>query len=392
MRQSRTLSVAPMMDVTDVCWRALARCMSRHTSVFSEMVVSNAVVEHNCQSLPVKGYEHPVAIQLGGSDPTSLAKAAAECDDGGVDEVNLNCGCPSPRVSQANDQASTSARDRCCFGASLIKEPELVGEILRKMNEATDCEVTCKTRIGASDACCTHYDYNELLDFVSTVSSESDVSVFDLHARIAVLNGLSPARNRNASQVPLRHQEVHRLKKDFPSLFITINGGIDSYEGVKYHLQHVDGVMVGRWPMNNPYCLAYADAEVFGDNYSTIPSREEVLSKYASFADSYLADAIARGDRRPSGAVSALARAVHNLYAGVPGKSKVFRQVLETACQRVRKLQSAEQFPPFLELLHNAQAQIDSRVANVHDAHCSQEHNAMQHPIEASSPVHHSNS
>lgn len=358
--ESRRFCVAPLMDVTTLPWRALARCMSAKAQVFSEMAVDSVIFERKSPSLPVDPLHQPTALQLGGSDPTRLARAASLCDSLNAHEVNLNVGCPSPRV------ASSSGG---CFGAALMREPELVGEILRRMNESTDCDVSIKTRIGVSGSDCSHFDYNEMANFVSTVSDASGVRIFDMHARIAVLNGLSPSSNRNASRVPLRHAEVHRLKRDFPSLFVSINGGIESYESARDHLQHdVDGVMVGRWPMNNPYCLARADTEMFHAD-GAIPSREDVLERFAPFADGYLADSIARGGSKPSSAFSALAKALHNLYAGVPGKSKRFRNALESRCQRVRNVRHDSEVPPFSQLLHEAQEQCDARVKHQSAVH-----------------------
>lgn len=292
--QTRPLSLAPMMDRTDRHFRVLCRLISRHTLLYTEMVVADAAL-HGVRER-VLGYtpiEHPVALQLGGDDPLKLALAARIAEDLGYDEVNLNVGCPSERVQQGN------------FGACLMLEPATVAAAVSAMRTACGLPITVKHRIGVDD----HDDYPHMLRFVDVVA-EAGCDRFSVHARKAWLSGLSPRENRTIP--PLRYDEVYRLKVERPHLIIEVNGGIDDLDAAEPHLQHVDAVMIGRGLWDRPMRLAQADQRLFGDAH---PARTtpEVVTAYADYVD----DRLRLGDR-----FSWLARPVLNLFAGQPGTKR----------------------------------------------------------------------
>jgi len=242
----RRLSVAPMMGCTDRHDRYFLRLITRRTLLYSEMLTTGAVLHGDrAKLLGFDARERPVALQLGGADPAALADCAAIAEEFSYDEVNLNIGCPSDRVQSGR------------FGACLMAEPELVARCVAAMGRATRLPVTVKTRIGIDD----RDSYDDLRRFVATVA-ESGCEVFIIHARKAWLRGLSPRENRELP--PLRHEVVHRLKADFPALAIIINGGIRSLDEADRHLEHVDGVMIGREAYQNPYMLAEADRRIYG--------------------------------------------------------------------------------------------------------------------------------
>jgi len=242
----RRLSVAPMMGCTDRHDRYFLRLITRRTLLYSEMLTTGAVLHGDrARLLGFDARERPVALQLGGADPAALADCAAIAEEFSYDEVNLNIGCPSDRVQSGR------------FGACLMAEPELVARCVAAMGRATRLPVTVKTRIGIDD----RDSYDDLRRFVATVA-ESGCEVFIIHARKAWLRGLSPRENRELP--PLRHEVVHRLKADFPALAIIINGGIRSLDEAERHLEHVDGVMIGREAYQNPYMLAEADRRIYG--------------------------------------------------------------------------------------------------------------------------------
>src|SRR3954467_3756977 len=236
--KSRRLSVAPMMDWTDRHCRVFHRQITRHTWLYTEMVTTGALVYGDVERhLRFSDEEHPVALQLGGSDPADLAKSAKLGQEWGYDEINLNCGCPSERVQKG------------AFGACLMQEPQLVADCVKAMRDAVSIDVTVKHRIGL--------DYNEeygfVRDFVGTIA-DAGCRTFIVHARNAVLKGLSPKENRDIP--PLRYPYVYRLKQDFPQLEIVINGGITSRAQAAEQLQKVDGVMIGRAAYHDPWVLA----------------------------------------------------------------------------------------------------------------------------------------
>jgi tRNA-dihydrouridine synthase A len=240
------LSVAPMMDWTDRHCRHFHRLLSRHALLYTEMVTTGALIHGDvARHLRFNEEEHPVALQLGGSEPADLAHCARLGEQWGYDEINLNCGCPSERVQ------------RGAFGACLMNEPRLVADCVKAMVDAVGIPVTVKHRIGIDRT----ESYEFVRDFVGTVS-EAGCRVFIVHARNAWLQGLSPKENREVP--PLRYEVVHRLKREFPDLVIAINGGFTTGEQVAQQLAHLDGVMVGREAYHNPWWLASWDEQFFG--------------------------------------------------------------------------------------------------------------------------------
>jgi tRNA-dihydrouridine synthase A len=259
------LSVAPMMDWTDRHCRSLHRRITQHTRLYTEMVTTGALLHGDVpRHLKFNAEEHPVALQLGGSEPEDLAHCAKLAQQWGYDEVNLNCGCPSERVQ------------RGAFGACLMAEPELVADCVQAMREATHLPVTVKHRIGINRI----ESYDFVRDFVGTVSQRGGCQVFIVHARSAWLQGLSPKQNREVP--PLQHEWVWRLKADFPALTIVINGGINDDDAIALQLQHVDGVMVGRHAYHEPYAMATLDQRFFGSQ-APVPSREDIERRYVDY-------------------------------------------------------------------------------------------------------------
>jgi tRNA-dihydrouridine synthase A len=240
-----------MMDWTDRHCRWFHRSITRHTRLYTEMVTTGALLHGDvARHLDFNGEEHPVALQLGGSEPADLAHCARLAERWGYDEINLNCGCPSERVQRGS------------FGACLMAEPELVADCVKAMRDVTALPVTVKHRIGLDR----EESYDFVRDFVGTVALRGGCGVFIVHARNAWLKGLSPKENREVP--PLRHDMVYRLKADFPALTIVLNGGVGGagIDGqIATHLQHVDGVMVGRHAYHEPWAMAAWDARFFGD-------------------------------------------------------------------------------------------------------------------------------
>lgn len=262
----RRLCVAPMMDRTDRHDRFFLRRLTRRALLYTEMIPTGALLRGDAaRHLRFDPCEHPVALQLGGGDPGELARAAELAAEWGYDEANLNAGCPSARV-----------RDRR-IGACLMAEPELVAACVRAMAAASGLPVTVKTRIGIDD----RDDYGFLLRFVDAAAA-AGCRTFIVHARKAVLSGLTPKQNREIP--PLDHARVHRLKRDRPELEIVINGGVSALEEARAHLRHVDGVMIGRAAYENPYMLAAADREIFGDAAARPPRRRAAAEAMIPYA------------------------------------------------------------------------------------------------------------
>lgn len=256
---NRRFSTAPMMDWSDRHCRMFWRQLSKDTLLYTEMVTTGAVLHGNTERfLQYSEEEHPIALQLGGSDPVALAQCAKLAEQYGYDEVNLNVGCPSDRVQNNK------------IGACLMAEPELVADCIKAMQDACDIDVTVKHRIGIDDL----DSYEHMTHFVDTVA-KTGCTTFIVHARIAILQGLSPKENRDIP--PLRYELVYQLKQDFPELEIIINGGIKTHAECTEHLQHVDGVMLGREAYHNPWVLADVDSLYF--NKESIQSDESELSK-----------------------------------------------------------------------------------------------------------------
>ncbi|WP_037472186.1 tRNA dihydrouridine(20/20a) synthase DusA [Simplicispira psychrophila] len=251
------MSVAPMMEWSDRHCRYFHRLLSRHTLLYTEMVNGGAVIHGGTERhLRFNAEEHPVALQLGGNDPATLARSAQLGAQWGYNEINLNCGCPSDRVK------------RGAFGASLMKEPQLVADCVKAMVDAVEVPVTVKHRIGIDK----DENYDFVRDFIGTVA-EAGCDTFIVHARNAWLNGISPKENRQIP--PLRYGVVTQLKQDFPHLTIAINGGLNTDEAVLEQLARVDGVMVGREAYHNPWWLARWDEVFYGDAPNTL-TREGV--------------------------------------------------------------------------------------------------------------------
>ncbi|WP_315531659.1 tRNA dihydrouridine(20/20a) synthase DusA [Delftia acidovorans] len=260
------MSVAPMMDWTDKHCRYLHRLLSRHTLLYTEMVTTGALLHGDVpRHLRFEAEEHPVALQLGGSEPSDLAQAARLGARWGYDEINLNCGCPSERVQ------------RGAFGACLMNEAPLVADCVKAMVDVVDVPVTVKHRIGIDK----DESYEFVRDFVGTVA-DAGCRVFIVHARNAWLKGLSPKENREIP--PLRYEIVARLKQDFPELTIAINGGIKADATVQELLQQVDGVMVGREAYHNPWWLASWDALYYGDA-SVEHTRESIEEQMVAYME-----------------------------------------------------------------------------------------------------------
>jgi tRNA-dihydrouridine synthase A len=303
---ARRISVAPMMDWTDRHCRVFHRQITRHAWLYTEMVTTGALLFGDvARHLAFSEQEHPVALQLGGSEPADLAKCAVLGQQWGYDEINLNCGCPSERVQKG------------AFGACLMAEPELVADCVKAMRDAVSVDVTVKHRIGVDDA--ELYDF--VRDFVGTVA-QAGCCTFIVHARNAVLKGLSPKENREIP--PLRYEYAYRLKREFPQLEIVINGGAKTLEDIDLHLQHVDGVMIGREAYHNPYWMASFDARYYGDD-SPVKTRAEVLEAMLP----YIREQLQQQGRNAGGALklNSITRHMLGLTAGMPG-ARAFRQAL----------------------------------------------------------------
>jgi tRNA-dihydrouridine synthase A len=289
----RRIAVAPMMDYTDRHCRYLLRLVSPRVLLYTEMVTAQALAHGDVERL--LGFdpaEHPVALQLGGSDPGLLAHAARLGAARGYDEINLNVGCPSDRVQSGR------------FGACLMAEPALVADCVRAMREAVQVQVpvTVKCRIGIDD----QDDYAFLERFVATVR-EAGVDTFIVHARKAFLQGLSPKENREVP--PLRYEVPLQLKQEHPDLVVVLNGGLKTVAQVRDWLPRFDGVMLGRQAYHEPYLLAELQRE-FVDPGAAMPTRESIVAHYADYVERMLAE----GHRLPL-----MLRHIHGLYAGFPG-------------------------------------------------------------------------
>jgi tRNA-dihydrouridine synthase A len=291
-----------MMDWTDRHCRYFLRLISRRARLYTEMITVGALTHGDVPyHLDFDPAEHPLALQLGGSDPAQLAASAKLGERWGYDEINLNCGCPSERVQTGS------------FGACLMAEPALVADCVRAMRDAVALPVTVKHRIGLDDG----DDYGFVRDFVGAVAA-AGCEAFIVHARNAVLKGLSPKENREVP--PLRHDVVHRLKRDFPALTIVANGGLVRWDAIDRELAAVDGVMLGRAAYHDPYLLAQADWRACGDD-APARSRADVLRMMIPYAEAQLA----RGVH-----LRAIARHVLGLYHGQSGGRR-FRQILSDA-------------------------------------------------------------
>lgn len=300
--QLRALSIAPMMDRTDRHYRYMMRLITKKTLLYTEMIHINAILQGDRDRLlEYHASEHPIALQVGGDDPQKLAECAKIAEDWGYDELNINVGCPSPRVQSGN------------FGVCLMLQPERVAEGVAAMRAACSIPVTVKHRIGVDEV----DSYDDMHRFVRIVA-EAEPDRFTVHARKAWLQGLSPKENRNIP--PLRYEDVHRLKQDCPAQHIEINGGIKSHDVIQAQLDHVDAVMIGRAAYDNPWLFAEADALYFNQPQAS-RSRIDVAEAMLDYIELELK----RGTRMMS-----ISRHMLQLFAGVPGGRK-WRQVLGTA-------------------------------------------------------------
>jgi tRNA-dihydrouridine synthase A len=303
-RHSHTFCTAPMMDWTDRHCRYFFRLLSRRARLYTEMITAPALIHGDVpHHLDFDPSEHPVALQLGGSDPAQLAHAARLGERWGYDEINLNCGCPSERVQTGS------------FGACLMAEPALVADCVRAMRDAVQVPVTVKHRIGLDAG----EDYGFVRDFVGCVAS-AGCGVFIVHARNAVLKGLSPKENREVP--PLRYEFVHRLKRDFPRLVFVLNGGVSDFATMERELAHVDGVMLGRAAYHDPWLLADVDRRLYGDP-PAVSARADVVEALIPYAERCLVQGTS---------LRAIARHVLGLYHGVRGGRR-FRQMLSDAAR-----------------------------------------------------------
>jgi tRNA-dihydrouridine synthase A len=291
-----------MLDWTDRHYRYFARLMSSQTLLYTEMVTTGAILHGKGDYLAYNQEEHPLALQLGGSNVEDLARCAEIARQRGYDEVNLNVGCPSDRVQNGR------------FGACLMEEPELVAHCVDAMRQKVDIPVTVKTRIGIDDT----DSYEFLCDFITKVSA-AGCDTFIIHARKAWLQGLSPKENREIP--PLDYPRVYQLKQDFPGLHISINGGIKSFEEMHAHLAQLDGVMVGREAYQNPYLLAEVDQKIFGLD-SQVMSRDQVVDAMLPYVEAHL---------QSGGRLNHISRHMTGLYQGIPGSRSWRRHLSENA-------------------------------------------------------------
>ncbi len=279
-----------MMERTDRHCRYLLRLLAPNVLLYTEMITASALLRGDAgELLRYDLSEHPVALQLGGAEPSELAAAAALGESAGYDEINLNVGCPSDRVQAG------------CFGAALMERPELVADCVAAMSESVAVPVTVKTRLGIDD----QESYEFLHTFVEHVAV-AGCDTFIIHARKALLNGLSPKQNREIP--PLDYARVYRLKADHPELTIIINGGLTDERTILGQLEHVDGVMLGRQAYQNPYLLARLDRLVYRDE--PLPSREEILMRYLPYLEMELSTGTS---------LKLMTRHLMGLYAAQPG-------------------------------------------------------------------------
>jgi tRNA-dihydrouridine synthase A len=295
--------VAPMMDWTDRHCRYFHRQLSKHARLYTEMMTTGALLHGDAaRHLRFDPAEHPVALQLGGSEPDELAQAARLGAAEGYDEINLNCGCPSERVQRGS------------FGACLMAEPSLVADCVKAMRDAVSVPVTVKHRIGIDRT----EDYGFVRDFVGALR-RAGCEVFIVHARNAWLRGLSPRENREVP--PLRYEVVHRLKRDFPEARFVLNGGLESMASARVHAAGLDGVMLGRAAYHDPYLLAEVDSILHGNG--AVPTRAEVVTRMSAYLGR---------ECRTGVAPRQVVRHMHGLFQGLRG-ARHWRRMLSDAVQ-----------------------------------------------------------
>ena len=322
---SSLVSIAPMMDWTDKHCRYFYRLISKNVQLYTEMITTKAILRGDKNRLlDFNAIENPLVLQLGGSDPKEMAACALIAQDWGYDEVNINVGCPSDRVLSGS------------FGACLMKEPNLVAQCVESMTDKCEIPVTVKHRIGIDDM----ESYDELSDFVFQISNKG-CQHFIVHARKAWLKGLSPKENRTIP--PLNYSWVYQLKKDFPPLKITINGGIESCEDVKKHLELVDGVMMGRSIYHNPFLLREIDKTIFDEKNSLI-DREQILKKYMTYIEKQSQNGVP---------IRSMTRHILGIYHG-EANAKLFRRLLSG------KIVGLAQLNDWLDFKKNSSTEIKS--------------------------------
>lgn len=299
------IAVAPMIDWTDRHCRYFFRLFSKRVLLYTEMITTGALLHGDANRwLGFDHSEHPIAIQLGGSNPKELAQCAKLAENVNYDEVNLNVGCPSDRVQSGR------------FGACLMAEPRLVANCVAEMKSAVKIPVTVKSRIGIDDK----DSYEELVEFIGTVAS-AGCDTFIIHARKAWLKGLSPKENREIP--PLKYETVHQLKRDFPHLNVIINGGITTLEQAQHQLNYVDGVMIGRAAYQTPNILATIDQLFYDDQQETV-SQHEILEQYIYYMERQLSNGIA---------LKHMSRHILGLFHGLPS-AKMWRRFLSENMRR----------------------------------------------------------
>lgn len=296
------LSVAPMLDWTDRHCRYFYRVMSKHTVLYTEMVTTGAIIFGKGDYLSFNDEEHPLILQLGGSDVKAMTECAKMAEQYGYDEININVGCPSDRVQNGR------------FGACLMAEPALVAECVNEMQAATNIPVTVKSRIGIDDL----DSYEFLHNFIDVVA-QADCKHFIIHARKAWLSGLSPKQNREVP--PLDYGRVYQIKKDFPQVEISVNGGIKTFDEANEHLTHLDGVMIGREIYQNPFMLVEADNAIYQKNTDSL-SREQIIEQMARYIDMHIAN---------GGRAWHVVRHMLGLCNGLAG-ARQFRRYLSEQC------------------------------------------------------------
>jgi tRNA-dihydrouridine synthase A len=319
---NRTFSTAPMMDWSDKHCRYFWRTLSKEALLYTEMVTTGAIIHGDGGAQRFLGFndeEHPVALQLGGSKPAELAKCAKIAEEFGYDEVNLNVGCPSDRV-QNN-----------MIGACLMGHPQLVADCIKSMQDACDIPVTIKHRIGIDD----QDSYEQLHSFVKTIA-DTGCETFIVHARKAILQGLSPKQNREVP--PLKYEFVKQLKQDFPQLEILINGGLQTIEQMKEVLEFSDGVMIGREAYHNPALLLEVDHEFYGHGKDTRELKAVIRNMYP-YIDKHLSQ---------DGKLAYITRHLLGLFNGLPGSRQFRRHLSEQAYKKTATLQVIEDALAFM--------------------------------------------
>lgn len=304
-----------MLRCTDRHYRYLARLLTKHSMLYTEMVTTSALIYGNHDRLlQLDSCEHPTALQLGGSSPTEMAQCAEYANVYGYDEININVGCPSDRVQAGK------------FGACLMLEPMIVANCIKAMQEVTQIDVTVKTRIGVDN----HDSYELLNKFVEIIAT-AGCSTIIVHARKAYLSGLSPRQNRTVP--PLRYEYVYKLKQDFPQLTFILNGGLKDKAEILKHLNELDGVMVGREAYDNTFFLSDIDEIIFNDNVKS-PSRHEVLEQYKEYMQLQL------GKDVP---LKILAQHIFGLFNGLPGAKEWRRYLSDHICNQEAGLEVINQ-------------------------------------------------